>query len=162
MASGPEPTRKSAYNLQRMLFGLVLAFAVLAGLGSLRPWAVDSIPWTSNLDQALAEAKKEHKPVFIDFYADWCQPCRDLERHTYTDQKVKELVSSAIPVKINIDKQPAIANRFNIPALPYMAVLDSSGKVLKDNSGYLDPSTFAIFWHAPNNGASPNGGLVGP
>lgn len=139
---------------QNLLVLVVLAGAFVAMLASIKPWARDTIKWSNNLPEALALSKQTGRPVFVDFYADWCGPCKEMERQTYTDGGVQKLIETAIPVKINIDKQPKIAGEYNTAAIPYVALLDGKGKVLKDSAGYMDPGTFKEFWKAPNDGAS--------
>src|SRR5262249_44807650 len=58
-----------------------------------------------SLDRAVEAAKKENKIVLIDFYADWCQPCKMLDGLTFSDEKVKQfLKDKAVAIKINTEE----------------------------------------------------------
>jgi thioredoxin 1 len=73
-------------------------------------------------------------PVLIDFYADWCAPCKML---TPILKDVKAELGDRIKVlKIDVDQNPAIAGRFQIRGVPTI-VLFREGKVLWRQSGVL-------------------------
>ena len=60
-------------------------------------------------------------PVLVDFYADWCVPCRMLAP---TLEELAEELSDAKIVKVNIDQNPRLAARYGIDALPSLLVFD--------------------------------------
>ena len=67
-----------------------------------------------------AEALRASVPVLIDFYADWCGPCRMLA------PTVEELAAEAdgyLVAKVNVDEAPALAERFGVMSIPTLVVL---------------------------------------
>jgi thioredoxin len=69
---------------------------------------------TSNKE--FNEVIQQDKPVLLDFYADWCGPCQQLMP---TVEKVAEAYEGKVEVrKINIDKNQAIAAKFNVRSIP--------------------------------------------
>lgn len=108
--------------------------AVVAGPGD-----ATEISWQTSLDQARAAARAQNKPILIDFYATWCGPCKMLDEQTYKASGVISLVSQHfIPVKIDVDKQQAVSQQFNIEAMPTTILLDARGKEIARKVGFID------------------------
>lgn len=73
-------------------------------------------------------------PVLVDFYADWCGPCRMLA--PTLDRVAAEFADRAKIVKVNVDQEPELANQFRVQSIPTLVfVLD--GKVAGRVSGML-------------------------
>lgn len=106
------------------------------------------IPWTHDLEAALAQARAEKKPVMIDFWAEWCAACKELDRHTFTDPAVQAEAERFIAVKIDgtIEDESilAIYDRFGVQGLPTVLFLDSSGNTLDQPriTGFLEAPRF--------------------
>lgn len=98
------------------------------------------------LDRALASAAG--RPVLIDFYADWCVSCIEMERDTFRDPKVvarlKDAVLLRADVTANQASHRALLARFQLFGPPALIPVDRSGKVRMDKAviGYQDAPTF--------------------
>ncbi len=69
------------------------------------------------------------KPVFLDFWADWCGPCRMLAP---TFDKLAEKFSEQVTfAKINVDELPEIANKFSVRSIPTLVLMQSGNVVEK-------------------------------
>ncbi len=101
-----------------------------------------SIDWITDLPAAKEMAKSQGKPMFIDFYADWCSWCRRMDDDTYADPRVAELAKKFICVKINTDEQPDAAQNYKIRGLPTTVFLTSEAKKIAIIPGYLPPEKF--------------------
>lgn len=91
------------------------------------------------LEQALAKAKKENKLVFLDAYAEWCGPCKMMDRTTFKSEKVGEAFNkSFINIKIDMEKGegPLIARKYQVSAYPTFFILNPDGKMVKRVVGY--------------------------
>ena len=91
--------------------------------------------------QALDEAKKEGKLVFIDCYTSWCGPCKRLASTVFTDSTVGAYFNNNyINVKFDMEKDegPSIATRFQVTAYPTLLWLDGNGSIKNKVIGGLD------------------------
>ena len=84
--------------------------------------------WLTELDQALAVAKREGKPVFIDFWASWCKNCLKMEKTTFRDPEVTQRLESFVKLKYEADniREPAVKavlDHFDVMGLPTYIVL---------------------------------------
>jgi thiol:disulfide interchange protein len=117
----------------------------------------DQILWMSDMDAALAAAQKEDKPLMIDFMAEWCPPCKEMESSTFKKPAVILKAKSFIPVRIDVDKQKQVAAKYNaLPqayggvGIPNMLFLSSRGTELEriigfaDSQGMLDAMNSAL------------------
>jgi thioredoxin len=71
-------------------------------------------------------------PVLVDFYADWCGPCRMLA--PTLDKLAVEFSGKARIVKVNVDKEPELATRYQISSIPAL-VFVADGKVVAQSAG---------------------------
>lgn len=105
--------------------GLVGASAA-ADEGHLKFERVKSV---AELDQRIAAAKG--KPVMLDFYADWCVSCKEMERFTFSDPKVQARLKDAVllqaDVTANSDADKALLKRFHLFGPPGMIFFDHNG-----------------------------------
>jgi thiol:disulfide interchange protein DsbD len=100
------------------------------------------------VDAALARARAEHKPVMIDFFAEWCAACKELDRETYVAPGVVAEAERFVRIKVDgtnaVDPVDALYQRFGVNGLPTVAFVSSDGKVLDDPrvTGFLGPEKF--------------------
>lgn len=92
------------------------------------------LPWIAaagDLDFADV-AEKSSVPVLVDLWATWCGPCRMVS--PTLEQLASERAGQLKLVKVDVDKAPAIAQRFTVRAVPTLLLLDH-GQVLKRQAG---------------------------
>ncbi len=75
--------------------------------------------------------KTSEKPVLLDFYADWCAPCRMVS--PIIDEIAEENPQYLVG-KINVDKEPELAQAFDVLSIPTLAVM-KNGKVIRQSAG---------------------------
>lgn len=95
------------------------------------------------LDEAIKQAKSERKPIVIDFSAEWCAPCKRMEKTTFADAKVKELLQRCILVRIDVDQYVELTQRLGVVGLPDLRLVTPDGKLFQKLRGYQFPDTFA-------------------
>ncbi len=103
----------------------------------------------SDLNLALKQAKQQNKPVLVDFYANWCISCKEMERLVFTAPQVKSLMSRFIllraDVTANDDKDKALERQFHVIAPPTFLFFAPNGQELTDSRiiGQEESQTFA-------------------
>lgn len=112
------------------------------------------IPWVSTFAQtnfrqisfedAISAAKSENKLVFIDFYTDWCGPCRTMSKQIFPQKAVGDYLNSKfVCIKLNAEKEGlTLAKRFNIKAYPTFLILNTKQEVQFDLKGSMDAEAF--------------------
>lgn len=131
-------------------FKYALAIAgIAAGTWLLKPESHSAeVSWTNltSLQQIESSVKSGGKPVMIDFYADWCAQCKELDKYTYTDEKVAELSRNTNNIKIDLTKEnPDISDKYGIKGLPVVIFMKPNGEEIKELrvTGFLKPEEFS-------------------
>jgi thiol:disulfide interchange protein DsbD len=107
-----------------------------------------SIHSSADLDRQLQQASGQQKSVMLDFYADWCISCKELETYTFTDPKVKQRLVNLVLLRIdmthNTEEDMALLKRFNLvgpPAILFFGT-DQQEQSQYRVIGYQDSATF--------------------
>ena len=79
----------------------------------------NGIKWGNNLDSALATASTSDKLIMIDFIAEWCPPCKKMDKETFSNTDIINKSNEFIPIRIDVDKQKNIAEEYNGNARKY-------------------------------------------
>jgi thiol-disulfide isomerase/thioredoxin len=87
---------------------------------------------TISYQEALAAAKAEGKPVFIDFYTSWCGPCKMMAREVFPQQRVGDYFNqNFVCIKLDAEKEGReAAKKFSVTAYPTFKVITADEKVL--------------------------------
>lgn len=117
---------------------------VLAGQKT--PLSFVRIRSEAELNAALAQA--DGKPAILDFYADWCVSCKEMERFTFTDARVQEKFSHVVVMQIDVTANnaddKAMLKRFKLFGPPGIILFDSKGRELSEKRiiGYQNAEQF--------------------
>lgn len=99
--------------------------------------------WKTDLNEARKLAAETNRPILCHFYASWCGPCRQMEKKVFPLSQVQgQLKSSVIAVKINVEKQQYLANRFGVTSLPSDIFLEPDGTQILQSTGFRSSSEY--------------------
>lgn len=109
--------------------------------------------WLDNYDQALVLAKKENKPLFIDFTGFTCTNCRWMEQNAFKSNELISRLNSFVKVKLytDRDKEPFISNKklqesaYGSIELPLYVILTPNGELVGTKTFDRDLSVFVAF-----------------
>jgi len=134
-----------ARDILRPLSGLMAAEATVPGGGETLFKRVGN---SAELDAAIAAANG--KPVLLDFYADWCVSCKEMERFTFTDPQVKTRLAAMVKVQADVTannaEHQALLKRFRLFGPPGIIFFDKNGKEINGLRviGFQNAEKFAV------------------
>jgi len=114
---------------------LVALVLLVAGVGLRFGWAGEprrekgvEIPWVRDEKTAVLQSRATGKPLLIDFFAEWCAACKELDVHTWTDPVVaKEVADRFVPLKIDATEETAendeLQKKYQVPGLPTVLMM---------------------------------------
>ncbi|OUN67273.1 hypothetical protein B5G13_03300 [Butyricimonas sp. An62] len=117
---------------------MMICFTLLMG------WSVSASSqgisfFKGTFDEALAKAKQENKLVFVDFYATWCGPCKQMAEKVFTDEEVgKYMNDKFVCMQIDVEKegwQKETAGNFNVTVLPTLIFFKADASVASRLAG---------------------------
>ncbi len=107
---------------------------------------VESIDWVHYDNQPVELFQKENRAILLDFYADWCPSCKELDRKTFADKKVREASRQFVMIRVNCTSPDAgsgfLTRKYNVSGLPTIVFINANGEELPKLRavGFLDPS----------------------
>ncbi|HZH03563.1 MAG TPA: cytochrome c biogenesis protein CcdA [Myxococcaceae bacterium] len=123
----------------------------VGGEGSSLRWHYTLRPDASSLSEfegALEQARSQGRPVMIDFFAEWCAACKELERYTYVAPQVSSELGRFTNIKVDATDTTevidALQKRFDIVGLPTVVFFSSTGQVLTEPRvlGFMEAGPF--------------------
>ncbi|MEX8546337.1 MAG: thioredoxin family protein [Mucilaginibacter sp.] len=138
-------------KLQFIKVTIIVAFLAfpIKGIGQSKMAANSKINFIENSwPEALKKAEAEHKNIFVDAYAVWCAPCKQLSATTFTDKKVAAFFNSNF-VNLSIDTEKGhgieLANKWGLESYPTLYIFDSKGKLLSTSEGLINADALMKF-----------------
>ena len=134
----------------RKALGVTLAVVGLTGVLNSVLTPEQALPWYDDEAEAFADAKESDRGVMVDFYADWCLPCIELERIFGRPHVGDKILADFVPLKFDVTGQSQAdleqQERYAVRGLPSVIFLDASGneldRITADNPSESDVLDF--------------------
>lgn len=130
-----------AFRAVRVVVGTLSAVGLLYLAAMIPRYPAAGLSFSPYRAGLLESAKKDGKPVLIDFAADWCIPCREMESTTYTDPEVLHGATRFVRLKADLTAQDQrsqeLIEKYGIQGVPTTVFIDSSGQLRKRIVGYI-------------------------
>lgn len=94
--------------------------------------------WYTDLETAQKVAIASNKLILLDFWADWCGPCKRMDRDVWNKEDVKVILDNYVPLRVDFDTKKRLVSQYGVRGIPYVVIMDANGKVLHNNLGYTD------------------------
>jgi thioredoxin:protein disulfide reductase len=139
-------TAQRGFRVFKTALGVAgLAAALWMGQALMKP----SVVWTPYTEDAYGQALADGTPIILDFYADWCIPCLELDRTTFTDERVIQAMEPFARFKVDLTQfdspeSEALRRQFGIAGVPTIVFIgvDGAERTASRVIGFLGPDEF--------------------
>ncbi len=137
------PKSGSWMNSIKFILGLLMMFAAVYYFRLTLPQSKNiqiqtQTQWQTYSEELLLEAKNKKMPVLIDFRADWCAACLELEEKTFSQAEFKTMTEGFMKLKVDATEEKPevqkIIDQYQLKGLPTVMFINRNGEVLKDLS----------------------------
>ncbi len=112
------------------------------------------LAWYYVYKDGIEAAQKENKQVLLDFFADWCGPCKMMDSQVYADPKVITALQDFVCIKIDVDRDQRVTFAYRAQYLPTTVVLNTYGEIIDRRSGFMPRDMFLRFLKTAKEHAS--------
>ncbi|HBZ01551.1 MAG TPA: hypothetical protein DEO84_09565 [candidate division Zixibacteria bacterium] len=129
----PTPAKTWRFRAFRYLLAIVLiGGAIWWGMPGAEAVKEGGIAWQPYSTEVVQKAAVDKKPVVIDFYADWCIPCKELDKYSFSDSRVVSVGSNFVMLKANLTKGSSpevkgLISQYGIKGVPTVVFIGSDG-----------------------------------
>ncbi len=141
----------SPSDLSRRVSWSLGAVLVLIGILAFRGLQKPGVEWEPYSAARVEASMAADRPVMLDFYADWCIPCLELDRVTFTDEAVVEEAERFTMLKVDLtqfDSPEAeqLRRQYDVAGVPTIVMLDASGQEVTDlrTVGFVPPEVMLV------------------
>ena len=105
------------------------------------------LQWIGSEADGSRLAQAEHRPLIVDFGAEWCGACKELASHTFADDKVRDEAGRFVAVRVDATDEDdpqvnAVKGKYRVVGLPTVVVFDSQGKERARFNEFVPPDRF--------------------
>lgn len=148
---------RQLYGIVAGVVGIYLVLGLLLTQGFILPpvrlatgstaTSTASIKWLRTEEEALAAARASGLPLMIDFTAEWCAACHEMERETYTDPRVIAAAGGFVTAMIDCTDEAspaikAVQKKYGVTGLPTVVFAMPDGRILNSTVGFVEAGSF--------------------
>jgi uncharacterized protein YyaL (SSP411 family) len=138
-----------------------LPVTFLVALLGLTEAKAEEIRWQPWSDSVFSQAKQQGRFVLLDLGTGWCHWCHVMDEVTYADPAVIKLIQSHyLPIRVDADSRPDLANRYEDYGWPATVVFDAGGSEIVKRQGYIPPKPMASMLQAIIDDPSPGPSIL--
>jgi thiol:disulfide interchange protein DsbD len=142
--------KNKGFRIFKIFFSV---FIIAVAAYALVPSNKKSINWQHYNPEVASASLTGNKKVIIDFYADWCIPCKELDANTFSDEKVIAASSSFVALKADLTKSlspevESLRNKYNIVGVPTLLIINSKGEEVQRLTGFVNADEFLKLLHS--------------
>ncbi len=140
--------KKASEIMGFKIFKIFFSSLLIAGAAYLLwPTEQKSPDWQYYSNSVYENAIENNEKMIIDFYADWCIPCKELDALTFSDEKVIEKAESFTAIKVDMtktlsDETEKVRQKFEIRGMPTVLIIDSHGNEVERITGFVNAEEF--------------------
>jgi thiol:disulfide interchange protein DsbD len=140
-----DPGYTKAFKILRSVMGVsIIVLGVGMVNGALHSHE-ERVDWITYEEGILTDLREKNTPLLLDFYADWCTACKELDARTFSDDDVADLAKKFAMVRVDCTAPSPplrkVMKEFNVSGLPTVVFVSTGGKELRDLrvTGFVEP-----------------------
>lgn len=121
--------------MRKLFYMLAFLFGTLGSLSA------QIVMFQGSFDEALTRAKEDKKDLFVDFYADWCGPCKAMATRIFTLPEVGDYFNAhfvCVQVNVEAKENGEVVKKYGVTALPTMVFISREGKEMRRAQGAME------------------------
>jgi thiol:disulfide interchange protein DsbD len=130
--------------------GLGVGLAVVGLMGGVNYLLTPKIDlaWEHSESQALARARSQGRPVVVDFMAQWCLPCKEMEVQVFSHPDVAAALGDFVLLKVDLTREdedealPLLKKKYGVETLPAVRLVSPSGTIVESVNQLIAPAAF--------------------
>lgn len=130
------------------IFKIALSVIIIAiSVYAVFPSSHKEPDWVKFSDNTYSTALRQNQKIIIDFYADWCIPCKELDALTFSDDRVINESKNYVMIKVDMTKTASeetetMRKRFNIVGMPTVIFISTNGTEVERLTGFVNAEEF--------------------
>lgn len=117
--------------MKNLIFVFILLISGAIGIAA----QDNQINWTTDFKQAQTLARETNRPLLLDFTAEWCKPCKAMDKEFWVLPEVVAAMKPFVAVKVDFDKERSLAGKYGVGAIPFVVFADPLGSLITFRRG---------------------------